>query len=304
MDDEGDRTATFAMQGSVTEGPGDKWVNIDVSLTSAWGGSQPLRYNLCFYSTAWRSTSLGQTGANGYDYRVVRDDGSIGKGLCAPGTIARGATQSRTRIRVLDDSHEDSGERIEVRIQMLEPRNWDAARAVLDGPMERTLIIYNDEPPGQDGTPAVKGVSPALVAAIRGFIAEPGRSAEHVERWKRVLKAFGETDADLAGLEPMTSAEARDYAERKWPRWDEVAFVLAQLEAAAGTQDTTGTPPPVPEVTITADAASATEGGDASFTITADPPPAAPLAVDVSVAASGDYGVNPKTRTVTICGRA
>ena len=58
--------------------------------------------------------------------------------------------------------------------------------------------------------------------------------------------------------------------------------------------------PPLPEVTIAADAASKTEGGDASFTLTADPKPASSLAVSVTVATSGDYGVTAGRRTVTI----
>ena len=57
---------------------------------------------------------------------------------------------------------------------------------------------------------------------------------------------------------------------------------------------------PLPEVTIAADAGSVGEGGDASFTLTASPPPSGPLAVDVTVAADGDYGVTAGSRTVTI----
>ena len=56
----------------------------------------------------------------------------------------------------------------------------------------------------------------------------------------------------------------------------------------------------LPEVTIAADAGSVGEGGDASFTLTASPPPSGPLAVNVTVAASGDYGVTAGSRTVTI----
>ena len=56
----------------------------------------------------------------------------------------------------------------------------------------------------------------------------------------------------------------------------------------------------VPEIEIAADTASVTEGGDASFTLTADPAPAAPLAVTVTVAASGDYGITAGETTHTI----
>ena len=150
-------------------------------------------------------------------------------------------------------------------------------------------ILDDDDAPPQADEPPPAEVDPALVAAIRGYIAEPNRSAEHVERWKRVLKAFGETDSDLAGLTPMTAAEAQIHADKGWTRWDEIVTALTTLEQA----------PATPEVNILT-SAGGTEGTDASFTITANPPPAAPLAVDVSIAASGDFGVTPETRTVTI----
>ncbi len=56
---------------------------------------------------------------------------------------------------------------------------------------------------------------------------------------------------------------------------------------------------PLPEVTIAAGDA-VTEGGDAVFTLTASPLPASPLAVSVTVAAAGDYGIAGASRTVTI----
>ena len=56
---------------------------------------------------------------------------------------------------------------------------------------------------------------------------------------------------------------------------------------------------PLPEVAIAAGNA-VTEGGDAIFTLTASPLPASPLAVSVTVAASGDYGIAGASRTVTI----
>ncbi len=57
---------------------------------------------------------------------------------------------------------------------------------------------------------------------------------------------------------------------------------------------------PLPEVTIAAEASPVTEGGDAVFTLTASPLPASPLAVSVTVAADGDYGIAGASRTVTI----
>jgi len=54
-----------------------------------------------------------------------------------------------------------------------------------------------------------------------------------------------------------------------------------------------------PVVSITAGSA-VTEGGDATFTLTANPAPASNLAVKVTVTASGDHGATTGQRTVTI----
>ncbi len=55
----------------------------------------------------------------------------------------------------------------------------------------------------------------------------------------------------------------------------------------------------VPVVSITA-GSGVTEGGNASFTITANPTPASALSVSVTVTASGDYGATTGQRTVTV----
>ena len=69
--------------------------------------------------------------------------------------------------------------------------------------------------------------------------------------------------------------------------------------AGSGTVAVRDDDAPLPEVTLAA-GASVTEGGDAVFTLTASPAPAADLAVSVSVATDGDYGLSAGTRTVTI----
>ena len=56
---------------------------------------------------------------------------------------------------------------------------------------------------------------------------------------------------------------------------------------------------PDPEVSVTA-GADVTEGGDAVFTVSAVPTPASALDVTVAITATGDFGVSPGSRTVTI----
>ncbi|MYH87323.1 MAG: S8 family serine peptidase, partial [Acidimicrobiaceae bacterium] len=54
-----------------------------------------------------------------------------------------------------------------------------------------------------------------------------------------------------------------------------------------------------PVVSVTA-GSGVTEGGDASFTVSASPVPSAPLSVSVSVSQTGDFGVTTGSRTVTV----
>ena len=149
-------------------------------------------------------------------------------------------------------------------------------------PASGTVAIADDDP----APPAVATVDPALVALVRGYAAETHQGQAHVDRWKRVLAAFGDDN----GYTPMTAAEAQTHADKGWQRWVPVAAALAALEAA---------PETLPAVTVSA-GADVTEGGDAVFTVTASPAPAAELSVTVTVAASGEFGVTAGTQTVPI----
>ncbi len=150
-------------------------------------------------------------------------------------------------------------------------------------PASGTVAIADDDLP-----PAVATVDPALVAQVRGYAAETHQGQEHVDRWKRVLAAFGDDN----GYTPMTAAEAQIHADKGWQRWVPVAAALAALEAAQQ-------PLTLPAVSVSA-GSDVTEGGDATFTVTANPAPAAALSVTVTVAASGEFGVTAGTQTVLI----
>ena len=77
--------------------------------------------------------------------------------------------------------------------------------------------------------------------------------------------------------------------------------MLEKLEAASEPDTPPDTEPVTPPaVTVSADAASVTEGGNAVFTLTATPPPAADLPVSVTVATDGAYGIAAGTQTVTL----
>ncbi len=166
-----------------------------------------------------------------------------------------------------------------------------------------------------------------LIADVQGYAAETTNGGAHVDRWKRVLVAFGEDVPGFSGT-AMTAAEAKQHAQTFWSvRWDPVVAALTALEAQP-VPDTSendpnpspvdpvpadpvpvdpvpADPPPVdppvvdPVVSVTA-GADVVEGTDAVFTFTASPAPTAPFDVTVAVSVSGDYGVTAGTRTVTV----
>ena len=154
-----------------------------------------------------------------------------------------------------------------------------------------TVSVRDDD----DAAPAVAAVDPALVAEVRAMAEQTHHGQAHVKRWRRVLVAFGVEE--YPGLTPTTAAEAKANAQKySSPLWPKIADALEKLEAAAQ-QDQDQQQEP--EIAVSAGSA-VTEGGDAVFTLTATPAPAADLAVSVTVAADGDWGVTAGSRTVTI----
>ncbi len=153
-------------------------------------------------------------------------------------------------------------------------------------------VADNDDPVVEEQTGYT--VDPDVVARVRELASQTQHGTAHVNRWNRVLLAFGEHDGAGVTGGPMTAAQAQDMADRhSSPVWDEVVTELTALEAASAQ-----TPPP-PEVSISA-GSGVTEGGDAVFTVTASPAPSSNLDVSVTVSQSGDYGAATGQRTVTV----
>ena len=122
-------------------------------------------------------------------------------------------------------------------------------------------------------------------------------NAAHIAKWNRVLEAIGHDTG--TGLSPMPASDIHANAAQ----WPDSPFKAASDRlscVAQGGQDQDQPQQQDPEITVTANAASVTEGGDAVFTLTANPAPAADLAVSVTVATDGSYGISAGTRTVTI----
>ncbi len=156
------------------------------------------------------------------------------------------------------------------------------------------LVIIDDDPVVEEQTGHT--VDPDVVASVRALAAQTQHGTAHVNRWNRVLVAFGEHDGTGVTGGAMTAAQAQQMADTySSPVWDEVVTELTALEAAS----TQTPPPPTPEVSVTA-GGGVTEGGSAVFTLTASPAPSSNLDVSVTVSQSGDYGATTGQRTVTV----
>ena len=144
-------------------------------------------------------------------------------------------------------------------------------------------------------------VSDALLADAQLAASETWRTSPgHVERWSRVLAAFGESN----GYSPMTVAEAQAQADRGLKRW---ALVPPALECLANPPqeeqpeqaEVQPVTPATPDLSLSAGSAM-DEGGNATFTVTADPAPATDLTIAWTVAQSGDYLAAPGAGSRTV----
>ena len=198
---------------------------------------------------------------------VARADGeAVGRILW--GNDYRTGATSKVRVALIDD---------------------DGGTADTDGAPEPTSVTTQTGPPG---------VPLALVAEVKGHIAH-FKARNHgagVRDWTLILDRLegrtGMSDAAIAAW----LARSRQYG------WQDGIQTLPKVQAALAALAAVPRQQPatLPVVTIAAGASPVTEGGNAVFTLTASPLPASPLAVSVTVAASGDYGIAGASRTVTI----
>ena len=138
----------------------------------------------------------------------------------------------------------------------------------------------------------------SVKADVNRYILETQYGAAHVARWKKALAGL---NRETGG---MTAAGARQMMATYSPgRWQPVVDGLDCLEKAATPQ--AETPAAVPELGLSAGPA-VTEGGDAVFTVHADPAPAADVTVAFTVAQDGDVLSVPGagSRTVTLAAGA
>ena len=131
-----------------------------------------------------------------------------------------------------------------------------------------------------------------LNLAIHYYDLNKGNWPDYGKNWRRVLITFGRVqDPDLT---PLTGAEALK-EEAIWSGWKPIREAIECIEAASPP------PPPVaiPEVSITK-GWDITEGGKATFTLTATPKQSAEFYVSLTVTQSGTFSSATGTRNVTI----
>ncbi len=194
----------------------------------------------------------------------------------------------------------------------LEPTTAGEAEAHVDIgrarwiPVAEYLVALEAANPQPAPAPTNAQVDPQVLANVRSYAGETQNGAQHVNRWKRVLEAFGvESYPDL---EPMTAAAAQVYADAGWRRWVPIAAQLRLIEAGATTNPPPVIPtvvippvviPPTPEVNILS-SSGGSEGATVSFTISANPAPSANLSVGINVVTTGDFGYGSIPSSVTI----
>ena len=205
-------------------------------------------------------------------------------------TVASGATRATIPVTIVDDSVEDSGE-------------WVTVKLLASGgyqpfsPVRASIKILNHEP--GDGAPDwtdYRTVVDHLIEARDNPENEAVRgNPAHVRKLNRVLAAIGHASGEEAMPASEIHANAANWPDS--PFW--AASVYLNSVDAQGGQDQDQPRRQEPEVAVTAGAA-VTEGGAAVFTFTASPAPSADLAVGVTVGTDGDWGVTAGERTVTI----
>ena len=99
--------------------------------------------------------------------------------------------------------------------------------------------------------------------------------------------------------QPETPEPAQPEPETPEPEQPDPEPETPQPQTPEPAQPKTPEPAPTPEVTVSGGAA-VTEGGAATFTVSATPSPSSPLTVSVSVSASGDYAASGATGTKSV----
>ena len=285
VSDDDDPTLSVAMSpASASEGDTGK------TYATVTFGLDPVRGEATVFKACLKNTGTAVRGSSA-DYQLVNAGSDTPLTLssdCHTYTLAANAASGTVRFLIRGDAEVEPDETV-----VVELKDPPVGVVVSGTAGTATYTILND-----DAAPAAC-VPAGLLQKVEGYYDHnedkpPGYGAN----WFRVLVAFGARSpggwtADNRTILPMTAVEARA-RQANWFGWGPVADALECLEGATPTE---------PVITV-AGGTGVTEGGDAVFTVSASPAPAANLTVSLAVAddgasdflATSDEG----TKTVTI----
>lgn len=104
--------------------------------------------------------------------------------------------------------------------------NLPYGTAPVQGEIRVTVIDSDSVPPGYT-------VKAQVIADVKALAAQTQHGFQHVNRWNRVLWAFGEHDGTGVAGGAMTAAQAQQMAAaHSSPVWDDVVTELTNLEAS------------------------------------------------------------------------
>ncbi len=246
--------------------------------------------------------ALGGTATLGTDYKITVDGTEHTARSTLPSTVTirpNAPKHADILLDVINDNIEDGGETVTVTVASGTGYTLDA-----DTTKRTATWTIENHDPVEDDTQSDDnaGYTPDAAIVAEVTAKRDGFDASH--------PAHGRLDKILKGIQGgaggYTAAECREVAEDfgvlgTWGPWcDEIERRENWTPPAQQqTPDPEPTPPPTPVVSIT-EGSGITEGGNAVFTLTANPAPDADLSVDVVVSQQGNYGVTTGTQTVTI----
>ena len=234
-------------------------------------------------------------------------------------TVPAGATAAVIPVTIIDDTHEDNGESVVLTL-VGGPGYKVRSDRIEHFRMFRFHILNDDvdepapsvQPPVEPAVTIAAGPSPVTEGgnAVFTLTADPTPAADlAVSVTVAADGAWGIAAGSRTVTVPTTGSAVLTLATTGDDADEPDGSVTVTVKdgngytvgsSASGTVSVQDDDTALPEVTIAAKAASVTEGGNAVFTLTANPAPAADLPVSVSVAAAGDYGIAAGTQTVTI----
>ena len=281
--------ATFAKAlAETSEGGGS--ITADISLSSAAASALTLNY------------AISGTAVHGKDYSISGLTGNSGTI-----SVAKGSASASIPISITDDALAEDDETI---ILVLAAGSGYSVGArdsltVTIADNEPVVQITAKSPSVVEGTSATFTISAGEPVAtdleVNIAVTQNGAFvvSEDLGEHTLLIKKGGES----INFDCRTTDDEADEADgwMKIAIKDGAGYTLKSASASVAQVTVSDDDDPLPAVSISGGAA-VTEGGDASFTVTATPAPAANLSVNVAVGQNGEFAAADQTgaRTVTV----